>query len=159
MTALRTFGRLAWADRRLLAEAAICLAAARAMVLTIPFRRLSSRLGTAGRETSAAAPPEATTDTLRKVRWALQATSRRLPWRCACLEQGIAGKAMLRRRGIASTLYLGVAREADARATAHAWLRSGPLVITGAAGRERFTVVAAYADDEPVPDGPVVRAG
>ncbi len=149
MTAWRTLGRLSWADRRLLAEAAFCLAAARAMVLSVPFRHLSSRLGTSGRETPTAAPADATTDALRKVRWAVQAAGRRLPWRCACLEQGIAGKMMLRRRGIASTLYLGVARDPDSRGTAHAWLRSGPLVITGALGRERFAVVATFADEDP----------
>ena len=149
MTAWRTLGRLAWADRRLLAEAAFCLAAARALVLSVPFRHLSARLGTSGRESSTAAPGDAVAGAIRKVRWAVQATSRRLPWRCACLEQGVAAKMMLRRRGIASTLYLGVAREAAAGATAHAWLRSGPLVITGAAGRERFAVVAAFADEEP----------
>ncbi|MBV9774003.1 MAG: lasso peptide biosynthesis B2 protein [Gemmatimonadetes bacterium] len=149
MSAWRTFGRLTWADRRLLAEAALCLAVARLSVLSIPFRRLSRRLGAHGRESSTAAPSVPTLRVLRDVVWSLQATSRRLPWRCACIEQGIAGKMMLRRRSIASTLYLGVAREREAgsHATAHAWLRSGPLVITGAAERERYTVVATFADE------------
>lgn len=150
MTAWRTFGRLTWGDRRLLAEAAFCLAVARLLVLSLPFRRLSRRLGTRGRESSTAAHGEATSRALGRVVWALQATARRLPWRCACLEQGIAGKMMLGRRGIASTLYLGVAREGEAgsRATAHAWLRSGHVVITGAAGRERYAVVATFGDED-----------
>lgn len=150
MNAWRTFGRLTWADRRLLAEAALCLALARLSVLSIPFRHLSRRLGTRGRESSTAAHAVPTVRILRDVVWSLQATSRRLPWRCACLEQGIAGKMMLRRRSIASTLYLGVAREGEAgsHATAHAWLRSGHFVITGAAGRERYTVVATFADED-----------
>ncbi|MBD0318779.1 MAG: lasso peptide biosynthesis B2 protein [Gemmatimonadetes bacterium] len=145
MTALRAFARLGGAERRLFAEAVLCLAAARLTVLSIPFRHLSRRLGAHGRESSTAALDPATARALREVMWSLQVTTRRLPWRCACLEQGVAGKMMLRRRGIASTLYLGVARGDGP--TAHAWLRSGPYVITGDAGRERYTVVATYADD------------
>jgi transglutaminase superfamily protein len=150
MSAWRTFGRLTWARRRLLAEAVLCLALARLSVLSVPFRRLSRRLGTHGRESSTAAHALPTLRVLGDVVWSLQAASRRLPWRCACIEQGIAGKMMLRRRRIASTLYLGVAREAEAgsTATAHAWLRSGDLTLTGAAGRERYTVVATYADED-----------
>ena len=150
MSAWRTLRRLTWGDRRLLAEAVLSLAAARLLVLSTPFRRLSRRLGTRGRESSTAAHTEAGLRALREVAWALQAAARRLPWRCACLEQGIAGKMMLRRRGMASTLYLGVAREGEAGspATAHAWLRSGPVVITGAAGRERYAVVATFADGD-----------
>jgi transglutaminase superfamily protein len=150
MTAWRTFGRLTWGDRRLLAEAVCCLAAARLLVLSLPFRHLSRRLGARGRESAPAAHAEATARALRRVVWALRAAARRLPWRCACLEQGIAGKMMLRRRGVASTLYLGVAREGEAgsSATAHAWLRSGDFVVTGGAGRERYTVVATFADED-----------
>jgi hypothetical protein len=150
MSAWRTFGRLTWAKRRLLAEAVFCLALARLSVLTVPFRRLSRRLGTHGRESSTEAHAAPTVRVLGEIVWSLQAASRRLPWRCACLEQGIAGKIMLRRRGIASTLYLGVAREAQAgsAAAAHAWLRSGHFVVTGAAGRERYTVVATFADED-----------
>ena len=57
---------------------------------------------------------------------------------------------MLRRRGLPSTLYLGVARdgEAGSGARAHAWLRSGHVVVTGGAGREQFTVVASFADED-----------
>jgi hypothetical protein len=150
MSAWRTFGRLTWADRRLLAEAVLCLGLARLSVLSIPFRHLSRRLGAHGRESSTVAHAGPTIRMLRDVMWSLQATSRRLPWRCACIEQGIAGMMMLRRRSIASTLYLGVAREgqAGAHATAHAWLRSGHLVVTGAAGRERYTVVATFSDED-----------
>ena len=149
MSAWRTFGQLTWARRRLLAEAVLCLAVARASVLSVPFRHISRRLGTHGRESSAAAHAAPTLAVVGDIVWSLQAASRRLPWRCACLEQGIAGKMMLRRRRIASTLYLGVARADDdvREVTAHAWLRSGPLLITGAAGHDRYTVVSSFADD------------
>ena len=148
MSAWRTFGRMTWKQRRLLAETVLWLAIARLMVVAVPFRRLSRRLGTQGRESSTEVHGESTQALVREIVWSLQAASRRLPWRCACIEQGIAGKMMLRRRAIGSTLYLGVARagEGESQASAHAWLRSGPLVLTGAAGRDWYTVVSTFAD-------------
>jgi hypothetical protein len=68
------------------------------------------------------------------------------PWRSACLEQAVAAAGLLRRGGIPGTLYLGVARDPtqpDGMA-AHAWLRCGNVMVTGAAGHERFAVVGMY---------------
>lgn len=150
MSAWRTFGNLTWARRRLLAEAVLCLGVARLAVVAIPFRRLSRRLGSHGKESSTDVHAAPTLRIVADVAWSLEAASRRLPWRCACIEQGLAAKMMLRRRRISSTLYLGVARaaEGDCRATAHAWLRSGPFVITGAAARDRYTVVSTFSDGD-----------
>ena len=150
MSTYGAFARLSWADRRLLVEAVLCLAVARLWVLLIPLRLLSRRLGRRGGESSIAAHSDATARMLAHITWSLQAISHRLPWRCACIEQGIAAKRMLRRRRIASTLYLGVARspEPDSQPTAHAWLRSGPLFITGAPSHEQYTVVSSFADED-----------
>lgn len=137
-----------FADYGLLAEAAGWLVAARLAVLVVPFRILSPRLGTHMAE-SPAEDDDRRGETLRRVGWALRAISRHVPWRSACLEQGLAGKMMLRRRGVPNTLYLGVARDPSARVQAHAWLRSGGLVVSGADGRERFTVVSTFADGAP----------
>jgi transglutaminase superfamily protein len=149
MTAWRTFAQLTWARRRLLVEAVLCLAVARLAVVAMPFRKLSRRLGAHGRESSTDIHAPPTLRIVADIVWALEAASRRLPWRCACIEQGIAAKMMLSRRSIASTLYLGVARvdEGEGRAAAHAWLRSGPFVVTGAAGHDRYTVVSTFADE------------
>ena len=50
---------------------------------------------------------------------------------------------MLRRRGIPSTLYLGMTRDPVA---AHAWLRVGDTNVTGGRDVERYAVVASFAD-------------
>jgi hypothetical protein len=140
---LRTLRSLSWADRGLLAEATLRLATARLALLFLPFSFLSPRLGVPMKETG-----EDTTDymLLRRVAWAVGAVSRRAPWRCKCLEQGIAAKMMLRRRRVTNTLYLGVAR-GDRQLDAHAWLRSGTVYVTGGADHERFSVVSTFADE------------
>jgi hypothetical protein len=53
---------------------------------------------------------------------------------------------MLRRRGVPSTLYLGVMKDDTAGLSAHAWVRSGDVVLTGATGRERFTVISTFTE-------------
>jgi hypothetical protein len=101
---------------------------------------LARRLGVPQAETPAMTGPDLAS---RRVAWAIGAAARRAPWRSECLEQAIAAKAMLRRRGIASTLYLGMARDP---VTAHAWLRVGDLNVTGGRDVDRYTVVASFAD-------------
>ena len=53
---------------------------------------------------------------------------------------------MLERRNIESTLYLGTAKDLNGKLIAHAWLRSGPLYITGKEGMEKFTEVGKFAN-------------
>jgi len=142
---LRTLLRLRPRDHLLLLEATTLLALARLAVLLLPFRVISRRLG----EEMAESPPDDDPrhgETLRRVTWALAAVSRRTPWRSKCLEQGIAGKMMLRARGIPSTLYMGVARLPGEGIEGHAWLRSGSRYVSGGAIRERFVVVSTFAD-------------
>jgi hypothetical protein len=149
MSIYRAFRRLSWGDCRLLVEAVLCIAVARLWVVLVPLRLLSAHLGRHGGESSMEAHSDETARMLAQIMWSLKAISHRLPWRCACIEQGIAAKMMLRSRRIASTLYLGVARAptTGSQPTAHAWLRSGPLLITGAPSHEQYTVVSSFADD------------
>ena len=48
-----------------------------------------------------------------------------------CLEKALAGKWMLRRRGISSTMYVGMARDGE-KFVAHAWLVGEGQTLTGA---------------------------
>ncbi|HEX8648312.1 MAG TPA: lasso peptide biosynthesis B2 protein [Thermoleophilaceae bacterium] len=121
-------------------EALAYLALARVAVIALPFRMIAPRLGVRHAETAAIAPPGPASLGVAR---AMAAAARRAPWRTECLEQAIAAKAMLRRRGIASTLYLGMGRDPVA---AHAWLRVGDLNVTGGRDVARYAVVASFAD-------------
>ena len=143
---LRTARRLSWLDWRTLAEATAWLAFARLAILLMRFPALSRRLGIPMQESTHDDDDRRRPD-LRRIRWAIGAVSRRAPWRCKCLEQAVAAKMMLRRRGIESTLYLGVAREeSGASVQAHAWLRCGSYYLTGGEERARYTVVSTFAE-------------
>jgi len=137
--------RLAVSEWRILAEACACLVAARVAVWFVPFRRLASGLG----DKMSVSPSEdiethrATSDSIG---WAVRALGRRLPGMRQCLVQAIAVTWMLKRRQIPSTLYFGLAKDEGGELEAHAWVRSGTRVLTGAKGRHKFKVVATFAE-------------
>ncbi len=135
--------QLSWQDRWLLLEAFVRLGLVRAAIVAVPCRLVLARVGAPQTETTHEDDPAAV-ETARRVAWALGAASRRAPWRCKCLEQAIAGKMILRSRGIATTLYLGVARREALEA--HAWLRCGSVLVSGDVGVSKFSVVSTFGD-------------
>ncbi|HEX8122860.1 MAG TPA: lasso peptide biosynthesis B2 protein [Solirubrobacteraceae bacterium] len=134
--------RLSWSDRAVLVEAVACLALARAAVRALPFRVLAARLGARDGDSGG----DVRSAEARRVAWMIGAAAPRTPWRSKCLEQAIAGKLMLRRRGVPSTMYLGVKRDPF---EAHAWLRAGGATVLGGAGAERFAVLASFGESAP----------
>lgn len=71
------------------------------------------------------------------------------PWKSVCLPQAVVGQWMLKRRNIPGTVYLGVMRNAvnTDKLAAHAWLRCGKIILTGANGHHQFTVVSTFSTD------------
>jgi hypothetical protein len=134
------------AERALLMEALVLLGVARVAVLILPFRWLAVSLGRRMKETDTQIDPSDLC-CARMVGQAVCSAARYTPWESVCLPQAVAGQWMLKRRNIAGTLYLGVAKdEAKAeRLTAHAWLRCGDMILTGREGHRRFTVVASFS--------------
>ncbi|MFX4263225.1 lasso peptide biosynthesis B2 protein [Pelotomaculum propionicicum] len=140
------FIRLPWPEKCLYTEAFYLTGVVRLAILLLPFRWLAPHLG----QHMVESPQEedaAAIEAARRVGLAVETVSRHSPWESKCLVQAIAGKILLRRRGIGSTLYLGVDRDDAKILIAHAWLRCGGLVLTGGQGREHFTVVGKFGDD------------
>ena len=115
----------------------------RFQILRFPFSRLSPRIGTLGRETSREAE---TAPAVKQVRRIVRAVSARMPWTCNCMVQALTMKKMLSRRGIPSTLYMGVALDEKGSMEAHAWLRCGNRYISGETEMDRFTVTGLYGE-------------
>jgi len=122
------------------------LAVAR-LSLLVPFRWLAPRLGETMAESSEDDGREA--DLGQRVAWAVRVASRYTPWATRCLAEAIAAKAMLRLRGVPTTLYLGLAKDEAGNLSAHAWLRCGRRYLTGEKTMDGFTVVAKFAEAPP----------
>lgn len=133
-------------EQLLLLEAFALLGVARLLVLSVPFRWLAASLGERMRESQPEAAP-ADLHLARLIGQAVRSAAGNTPWQSVCLPQAVAGQWMLKRRDIAATLYLGVTKESSRaeQLAAHAWLRCGDLILTGAAGHRQFTVVATFS--------------
>ena len=122
----------------LLAEAGVAILAASLAVRLVPFRTLAERLGRGER---GAFPADA--ETAYWLRRAVLAWARRLPWRALCFEQGLAAFALLRRRGLDSTLHYGAATIAG-KLEAHVWVTSGDTEVVGCENKEDYGLLARF---------------
>ena len=122
--------------RAYLSEALVMLVLARLAVRIVRPSRLFAWANRAPRRIRRFAGDEAAW-----VSWAVEYLGARTS--TLCLPRAFAAHAMLRRRGIASRLCLGVARQ-DGALTAHAWIEIGNDKIVGGAEATRFTRLAAF---------------
>ena len=80
----------------------------------------------------------------------IQTVAKAMPFRALCLQQAIAARRMLDRRGIPATVHLGLSGAApqpdaaDVAMAAHAWVQTGQTVITGDEELEKYTVIASF---------------
>ena len=125
-------------------KAAVRLGVYRVGVLVLPFKRVWALLGLTPVPDNATGP-EACTDLARDIGWSVRACGQHLPWGCKCLVQAVACYSMLRRRGICSTVHLGLAKDEEAGLRAHAWLICGGIELTGAREAGDFTEISAFS--------------
>jgi hypothetical protein len=140
---------LDWAQRLVLLEGVCYLTAAQVAVHLLPFRWLAPRLGSLGEASSERPISQKGQREAQQVGWAVTALARYFPRDAKCLAQAVAGKWMLQRRGLPSTLFLGVERvhSGEKWLEAHAWLRCGTDIVTGERQHERFKVLAAFTEE------------
>lgn len=76
-------------------------------------------------------PSQAQRKVIRRVRWAVTATAPHLPFRAKCLQQALAARHMLHRRGIDSVMHFGTMRQGEALGEGHVWLEVGGVPVIG----------------------------
>jgi hypothetical protein len=143
---LYRFVGLARAERRLFLEAVIWLGLFRAVLVSVPFRGIAPHLGAHMAETPSGEEMPEKQRLAKEVARAVSRADRHVPWEAKCLVQAMAGKKMLKRRGIETTLYLGLAKNEEAGLQAHAWLRCGDKILLGAGGLKGFAVVSTFGN-------------
>jgi hypothetical protein len=124
-------------------EAACYVTIARTAIRVLPFRHLTRAF-----ERSVAHPAlreSARRYAIADVRRAITAAASRLPGSTSCFARAVAAQAMLRRRGVRTTLFYG-ARTAHGRdLRAHVWLHAGDDAVVGQENAPEYTVVAEYS--------------
>ena len=143
MAALRKWWALAREDKSLYLEATWRLGLARLAIGLLPFRRVRKMLVPRGE-------PECETEDpchlalARRIGRSVRTVANHLPWSCRCLVQTLAAKHMLDRRAIGNRVYIGVARDRETGMRSHAWVRVGPLFVTGREGHEQYRVITDF---------------
>ena len=139
------------AQRRfLLLEAVFWLAAARIVLLVLPFPRIAKHIGIftpPAEGLTYGSPPDpvpAEAVLATEIGWAVTRAARHVPFKAVCLPQGLAAKHMLRRRGVTSVLYFGAAKDSAGQLGAHAWLQAAGVEVTGYPVANGFTPMACF---------------
>ncbi len=122
-------------------EAWVLLHLSKVCIVILPFKKLASSLGKIQKETDFSS----TADTVAlDITHAVRRAARFTIHASKCYDQALTGKLMLRFRKVSSTIYFGLAKDQDSGLSAHAWLRSGSMIVTGRKGMEKFTPVAWF---------------
>ena len=137
----RSFRALPPRDRLEALEAAAALSLASFLLVLLPFRHLARWMG----DTGPGPVPDADPRVAHAVGRAVERAARHLPWRPVCLPQALAARAMLRRRGVVSTLHFGLRLQGTRRSMeAHAWVTAGTIAVVGVPAADGFTVIARF---------------
>ena len=135
-----------WQTRWLVVDAACTLVWFALFVRLMPFQRLTVKWGHQGQVARTDITPDQQQQA-REIEWLIDALSRRMPFQATCLMQAATGQSLLRRRGVPSTVYIGVApRRDDGRnVNAHAWLQCGRRIITGRAEARNYRAMTWFS--------------
>lgn len=124
-------------------EAMFLLHVSKLFIMFMPFKRIAGKIGKLQVESSKFSINSAK---INDVEHAVRRASRFCLHKSKCYDQALTGKFMLRRRSMPSTMYFGLAKDTQHSLSAHAWVRCGNRIVTGKAGHENFTVIAAFGD-------------
>lgn len=138
------FHRIPWKMKIMFFIAYMLMGLVRMCVLLLPFRFIAPILGQKNQTSSL----EVSRDTLTKatkIGYIVNTSSRFTPWESKCLVRAITAILLLRLLRIPCTLYLGMGKDASNKLIAHAWLRCGEVIITGAEESMNFKSVINFA--------------
>jgi hypothetical protein len=140
MDRLSRFLHLSRAERTLLLQATILMAAIRLGLSTLRFARLRTllaRLAATGLRRADRAPLRSSA-AVRSV-WAVETVGHHFPLIGTCLTQALAAHVLLARRGHESNLRIGVTRDGNGKFVAHAWLEKEGAILIGGTWSKSYT--------------------
>lgn len=133
--------RLTCRERRVQTVALLYLVAARLMLKVVPFRWMVRTF------TLQARRPElegvARLRARNEVRRAVVAASKRVAG-TACIHRAVTAQAMLRHRGVPTTLWCGASASGGRGLTAHVWLKDGHENVMGCRVAPDYVALASY---------------
>ncbi len=127
-------------------EAAFYLVAARIALKTLPFRHLEPLFK---RPPKAREISKAERDLWKnKIKKSISKAGRYQPLKTTCFTRAMAAQAMLRHRGVKTTLFYGAARLPGSGLRTHVWLKEGTEGIVGYVKASDYHILARYQTKE-----------
>lgn len=123
---LKKFIKLDKNRRLILIEATITLFLTKLLIILLPLNKLKNI------HFSSRSKSISNRNQICEIKWALANANRLSFWKNKCLVQSIAGRWMLHRRGIPSSLHFGVKKDKQQKLSAHAWLTVGDFEVVPA---------------------------
>lgn len=142
---LQKFARLTLSDALYLTEAQLLVMAAAIVIRLAPFPVLGRLASWPIRKPLTDPAKRATA--IDTTIWALNAAAKRSPFRALCFERGLTAQTMLRRRGVSSVLYFGVAPGVEKALDAHVWVLADEINVTGASIAHQYATLAQFPAD------------
>ncbi len=127
-------------------------ATAAVVAFDLALRLFSSKTCLSLIERKAGSPQRRQGADLQRMAWLVDVADRYAPGRSSCLRQAAALAWLLHRRGIATSLRIGVAREAD-NLLAHSWLESGDGELLGLSDSNKYIPLSSPAVPQPLQAG------
>jgi len=146
----RQFLALPLAEKRIFVEGWLLLGYMRAAILITSFKKLAAQLQ---HHPDIPGVTPLSSEQLRRaarIGHLVASAARYTPWQSLCLTQVLVVQRLLASRNIPGQFFLGVRRGCELTddptgLSAHAWLQCGDIIVNGAAGHERFTVVSTFS--------------
>jgi hypothetical protein len=134
--ALHRLGRVSWAERRALVEACVLLPSVHLLQRRLPFARWHALLLRPAHQRPGVGSPALSA---RQLAWAVGVAADWLPGEYKCLPRAYAAHWLLTRHGHACELQVGVARDAQGKVEAHAWVvYQGEIIVGLVENMQRF---------------------
>lgn len=146
MPKLKVFIGLGLVKQWLLIRVFILSGVYRFKMLYLPFKYLKKQMGVAKSE-SKKEVPLSYYEEARSIRNIVLLVCKHTPWERKCLVQALLVQHFLKRKGIATTLYLGVNKDKQDHLMAHTWLRCGEMIVTGQYEKDHFIEVAKFSNE------------
>lgn len=114
----------------------------RLTILLIPPKKLQPHWGIQGEESPEKDTPEHYRQAVRIAREVIRIADK-TPWESKCLVRALTTQDLVHRKGIETTLYLGVGKDENGKMIAHSWIRCGEIYLTGGDG-STYSMVAKF---------------
>lgn len=143
----RHFAQRGWFIKLWFLPACLGLGLASVAIVLLAFKRIAPLLG---KDSGTSVPPRELTlkqeSLALQIRRTVELAARYAPWRADCYPQAIVARILLGLYNVPFVLCLGMRREPDTgAASAHAWVRSGNVAVTGGIGEDDHRIVRVFA--------------